>query len=68
MTHQPDDLGEAYAEMQQEDLSIVDEDSLTANTNLDYDRVAEEAPGPLTEQPSDDLEEPLPPAATGQEG
>lgn len=52
MTHQPDDRGEAYAELQQENLSVVDEDSLTANTTAAYERVADEAPGPLTEQPA----------------
>lgn len=68
MTYQPDDLGEANAELQQEDLSVVDEGSLTDNTTTDYERVDDEAPGPLTEQPGSSLEEPLPPAATGQEG
>ena len=49
MTDQPDELSEARAELQQEDLSVVDEDSLTANTTTDYERVDDEAPGPLSE-------------------
>lgn len=49
MIHQPGDRGEAYAELQQENLSVVDEESLTANTTTDYERVADEAPDPLTE-------------------
>ena len=53
MTDQPDDLGEAYAELQQENLSVVDENSLTANTTTDHERVADEAAGPLTEQPAE---------------
>lgn len=71
MTHQPDDLGEAYAELDQENLSVVDEDSLTANTNQNYDRVDDEAPGPLTEQSAAtnayNHADPRPPAATGEE-
>ena len=51
MTDQPNELSEARAEVQQEDLSVVDEDSLTANTTTDNDRVDDEPGGPLTEQP-----------------
>lgn len=51
VTDQPNELSEARAELQQEDLSVVDEDSLTANTTTDNERVDDEAPGPLTEQP-----------------
>ena len=51
MTDQPNELSEARAELQQEDLSVVDEDSLTANTTTDNDRVNDEPDGPLTEQP-----------------
>lgn len=72
MTHHPDDTGEAYAEVQQEHLSVLDEDSLTANTDRNYDRVDDEAPGPLTAQPAatnaDNHAEPQPPVATGQDG
>lgn len=68
MTDQPDELSEARAELQQEDLSVVDEESLTANTTTDNDRVGDEAGGPLTEQTGSSLEEPPPPAATGQVG
>lgn len=52
MTHQPDDLGEANAEAQQEHLSVLDEDSLTANTDGNYDHVDDETPGTLTTQPA----------------
>lgn len=51
MTDQPNELSEARAELQQEDLSVVDEDSLTANTTTGNERADDEAPGPLTEQP-----------------
>ena len=50
MTAQPDELSEARAELQQEDLNIVEEDSLTANTTTANERVDEEPGGPLTEQ------------------
>lgn len=71
MTHQPDDLGEAYAEIQQEGLSVLDEDSLTANTDELNRRQADEAADPLAEQPDEDVEEgaddgPQPPSATGR--
>lgn len=58
MTDQPNELSEARAELQQEDLSVVDEDSLTANTTTDNERVDDEPSGPLTEQRD----------GTGQEG
>ena len=58
MTDQPNELSEARAELQQEDLSVVDEDSLTANTTTDNQRVDDEPSGPLTEQRD----------STGQEG
>ncbi len=48
MTDQPDELSEARAELQHEDLSIINEDSLTANTTTDNKRVNDQAPGPLT--------------------
>lgn len=51
MTDQPNEMSEARAELQQEDLGIVDEESLTATTNTDNERVDDEASGPLTEQP-----------------
>lgn len=57
MTDQPDELSEARAELQQEDLSIVNEDSLTANTTTDNERVDDQAPGPLTEQPDSAAQE-----------
>ena len=44
MTHQPDDLGEANAEVHQEHLSVLEEDSLTAKNDGSYDRVHDEAP------------------------
>ena len=50
MTHQPDDLGEANAEAQQEHLSVLDEDTLTDNTDGNNDRVDEEVPAELTAQ------------------
>jgi hypothetical protein len=72
MTQQPDDLGEAAAEVQQEHLSVLDEDSLTANTDGNNDRVDEEVPGTLTAQPAAtnayNHADPPPPAATGQDG
>ena len=58
MPDQPDELSEARAELQQEDLSVVDEDSLTANTTTDNQRVDDEPSGQLTEQRD----------STGQEG
>lgn len=68
MTHQPEDLGEAYAEMQQEGLSVLDEDSLTANTDEVNRRRADEQPAPPTEQPDDtsaeDTDGPPPPDGT----
>ncbi|MCM3688419.1 hypothetical protein [Kocuria rosea] len=51
MTDQPDELSEARAEVEQEDLSVVDDDSLTANTTTDNERVDDETSGPPTEQP-----------------
>jgi len=51
VTDQPDELSQARAELQQEDLSILDEDSLSANTTTDNERVDDEASGPLTEPP-----------------
>ncbi len=51
MTHQPDDRDQAWAEQQQEHLSVLDEEALTANTDEDDDRVADEDAGPLTGQP-----------------
>lgn len=67
MTHQPDDLGEAYAELQQEDLSIRDEDALTDNTNEINQRVHDEDPLSPDAQPDEEgiptRPEPEPPAA-----
>ena len=58
--------------MQQEHLSVLDEDSLTANTDGNYDRVDDGAPGTLTAQPAAtnayNHADPSPPAATGQDG
>jgi hypothetical protein len=51
MTDQPDELSQARAELQQEDLSILDEDSLTAHTTTDNERADDAANGPLTEPP-----------------
>jgi hypothetical protein len=48
MTDHPDELSEARAEVEQEDLSVVDENSLTANTTTDNDRVDDEQGGPLS--------------------
>ena len=71
MTHQSDDLGEANAEVQQEHLSVLNEDSLTANTDRNNDRVDDEAPAELTAQPAAtnayNHANP-PPAATSQDG
>ncbi|MFW6187987.1 MAG: hypothetical protein ACOC84_08340 [Actinomycetota bacterium] len=67
MTHQPDDLGEAYAELQQEDLSIRDEDTLTDNTDEANQRVHDEDPLSADAQPDEEgiptRSEPEPPAA-----
>ncbi|MEX5259996.1 hypothetical protein [Kocuria sp. CPCC 205263] len=72
MTQQPDDLGEANAEVQQEHLSILDEDSLTASTDRNYDRVDDEALGPVTAQPAAtnayNHADPPRPADIGQDG
>lgn len=66
MTHQPDDLGEAYAEQSQEDLGVRDENWLTDNTDELNQRHADGTPGPLSEQPAgadtDISTEPEPPA------
>lgn len=40
---QPEDRGEAFAERQQEDLSVRDEDTLTDHTSLDNQRVDTDA-------------------------
>lgn len=46
MTDQPDELSEVRAELQQEDLSIVEEDSLSANTTTDNEWADAQAPRP----------------------
>jgi hypothetical protein len=61
---QPEDRGEAFAELQQEDLSIRDDDTLTDVTTVDNQRLdagpAEDGPVPAedvqgeTGSPSDD--------------